>query len=126
MTLTIDLTPREEQQLTNMARQEGLEPTEAARKLFTHSLFPASREREAQLVEEYHRLVSAERHGRLSEALAERRRQVEAELDDLEAQDPQEQAMDRRRHETGAKLDEVLELLRGLPQKEAGAEAAGQ
>lgn len=68
MTLTIDLTPSEERRLTSVARQEGLEPTEAARKLFVSSLFPAGRERETELVHEYHGLMEAERQGRLGGA----------------------------------------------------------
>ena len=40
MTLTIALTPSEEARLTAVARQEGLDPTEAAHKLFSACLPP--------------------------------------------------------------------------------------
>lgn len=40
MTLTIALTPSEEARLTAVARREGLDPIEAARKLFTACLPP--------------------------------------------------------------------------------------
>lgn len=42
MTLTIELTPLEEAQLTAAARQAGLDPAELARKLVTARLPPAT------------------------------------------------------------------------------------
>jgi len=42
MTLTIDLTPAEEARLAAAARRAGLNPTEAARKVLTANLPPAS------------------------------------------------------------------------------------
>ncbi len=40
MTLTLDLTPTEEAQITAVAQRTGLSPTEAARKLLIQSLPP--------------------------------------------------------------------------------------
>ena len=102
------------------AHREGLAPTEAARKLLTANLAPIrGREREARLVEEYHGLLDLEDNGSLSAAQTARLRQVEAELDFLEAQNPVEQEADRRLAETSDKLDEILALLRSLPRKDA-------
>lgn len=139
MTLTIDLTPAEEANLTAAARQEGLDPAALLKRLMAQ-LAPtkaadaptfseldlrephrrrADRERERRLVEEYHALVDREEHGGLSDAQQVRLRQVEAELDGLEDQDPVAQAADRRLQETSDKLDEILALLRSLPHKDA-------
>lgn len=62
MTLTIDLTPTEEGRLTAIARQAGLAPVEAARRLLSDSLTPEreTRERETRLVTEYHALTERE------------------------------------------------------------------
>ena len=90
-------------------------PTEAARKLLTASRPAISgRERQARLLEERHLLLDRE-EGFLSPAQAARLRQVEAQLDFLEDQDPVEQNADRRLQETGDKLDEILSLLHSLP-----------
>lgn len=80
---------------------------------------PPDRGRETRLVEEYHALRDQEDSGTLSGTQAARLRQVEAELDRLEDQDPIEQEADRRLQETGEKLDEVLTLLRSLPRQDA-------
>ena len=69
-------------------------------------------------MEEYHGLIDREEGGSLSAAQTARLRQVEAELDFLEAQNPVEQD-DRRLGETSDKLDEILALLRSLPRKDA-------
>lgn len=129
MTLTIDLTPTEEAQLDAVAAQKGWNRTEAARRVLTANLPPMEtslppspilrRTREAQLVEEYHALRDQEDGGTLSGAQEAQLRQVEAELDLLEDQDPIEQEADRRLQETGDKLDEILTLLRSLPRKDA-------
>ena len=126
MTLTIDLTPAEEKRLAAVARREGLDPTEAARKVLTANLPPvtnlppaADRERERQLLAERDALLDAEDAGTLSDAQAARLRGVEAELDRLEDQDPVEQEADRRQARTGDHLDEILALLRSLPRKDA-------
>ncbi len=121
MTLTIDLTPAEEARLAAVAAQKGWNRAEAARRVLTANLPPmvSGRERETQLVQEYQALRDQAGDGTLSGAQAARLRQVEAELDFLEDQDPVEQEADRRLQETGDKLDEVLALLRGLPRKDA-------
>ncbi len=140
MTVTLDLTPTEEANLTATARQAGLEPTALLKRLvaqmapsdalaaappfFAMALrekqqLSANRDRETRLVEEYHALLDCEDNGELSDAQGARLRQVEAELDSLEAQDPAERAADRRLQETGDKLDEILSLLQSLPRKDA-------
>lgn len=140
MTVTLDLTPTEEANLTATARQAGLEPTALLKRLvaqmapsdaladappfFAMALrekqqLSANRERETRLVKEYHALIDSEDEGTSSDAQSTRLRQVEAELDSLETQDPVEQAADARLQETGDKLDEILSLLRSLPRKDA-------
>lgn len=129
MTLTIDLTPAEGARLDAVAAQKGWNRTEAARRVLTANLPPMAasalplpapdRARETRLVEEYHTLRDQEDDGMLSGTQAARLRQVEAELDLLEDQDPIEQEADRRLQETGDKLDEILALLRSLPRKDA-------
>ena len=128
MTLTIDLTPAEEARLDVVAAQKGWNRTEAAHRVLTANLPPMGalaltphaldRARETRLVEEYQALRDGEDAGTLSGAQAARLRQVEAELDHLEDQDPIEQEADRRLQETGDKLDEILALLRSLPRKD--------
>lgn len=44
MTLTFDLTPTEEAQITAVAQSTGLTPAEAARKLLTQNLLPIENE----------------------------------------------------------------------------------
>ncbi len=120
MTLTIDLTPAEEISLAAVARREGLNPTEAARKVLTANLPPImDRERERLLLEERAALLDREDAGTLSDTQAARLHQVEAQLDQLEDQDPVEQEADRRLARTGDKLDEILALLRSLPRKDS-------
>ncbi len=89
----------------------------------TLDLTPPNRAREIRLVEEYHALRDQEDGGTLSGTQAARLRQVEAELDLLEDQDPTEQEADRRLQATGDQLDEILMLLRNLPRKDAATRA---
>lgn len=126
MTLTIDLTPAEGARLDAVAAQKGWDRTEAARRVLTANLPPMAlpapapdRARETRLVEECQALRAQEDDQTLSGAQAARLRQVEAELDRLEDQDPGGQEADRRLQETGDKLDEILTLLRSLPRKDA-------
>jgi len=129
MTLTIDLTPAEAARLDAVAVQKGWDRTEAAHRVLTANLPPMAalvsplsvpdRARETRLVEEYQSLRDQENDGTFSTAQAARLRQVEAELDHLEDQDPIEREADRRLQETGDKLDEILVLLRNLPRKDA-------
>ncbi len=89
MTLTIDLTPAEELGLVEVARQEGLPPTEAAHRLLSAQLPRVPRwEQEQALVQEYQALTAQERQGQLTSAQSLRLREVTAALDELEAQDP--------------------------------------
>lgn len=93
-------------------------PPEDARKAFTAKQpLVTGRERERRLLEERHALLDCEDTGALSDAQAARLRQVAAQLDRLEDQDPVEQEADRRLARTGDKLDEILTLLRSLPRK---------
>lgn len=120
MTLTIDLTPAEELGLFEVARQEGLPPTEAAHRLLSAHLPRVPRwEQEQAWVQEYQALTAQERRGQITSTQVKRLREVAAALDELEAQDPVEQEADRRVEETGDKLDEMLALLRSLPRKTA-------
>ena len=120
MTLTIDLTPAEEVSLAVVAGREGLNLTEAARKVLTSNLPPVTdRGQERRLLEERAALLDREDAGTLPVAQVARLRQVEAELDRLEDQDPVEQEADRRLAQTGDKLDEILALLRNLPRRGA-------
>ena len=129
MTLTFDLTPAEAARLDAVAVQKGWDRTEAAHRVLTANLPPMAalvpplsvpdRARETRLVEEYQSLRDQENDGTFSTAQAARLRQVEAELDHLEDQDPIEREADRRLQETGDKLDEILVLLRNLPRKDA-------
>ena len=127
MTLTIDLTPSEEQGLSEIARQNGLPPAEAAHRLLTAHLprVPVW-EQEQAWVQEYQGLAAQERRGQLSDAQAHRLREVMAALDGLEAQDPAEQDADRRAQEISGKLDQMLALLQSLPRRDAqqGRDAA--
>ena len=101
MTLTIDLTPAEELGLFEVARQQGLLPTEAAHRLLTAQLPRVPRWGQEQgLVQEYQALTTQERQGQLTEAQFVRLREVTAALDELEAHDPVEQEADRRVKET--------------------------
>jgi len=132
MTLTIDLTPTEEVRLAAVAVREGLDPAEAAHKVLTANLPPVPDrrldtgwEQERRLLEERDALLDREDAGMLSDAQATRLRAVEAQLDQLEDQDPVEQEADRRLAQTGDKLDEILALLRSLPRKEAEERDAG-
>lgn len=125
MTLTIDLTPAEELGLFEVARQQGLLPTEAAHRLLTAQLPRVPLwEQEQGLVQEYQALTTQERQGQLTEAQLIRLREVTAALDELEAHDPVEQEADRRVKETGDKLDQML--LRSLPRKTAEQDAHGE
>ena len=129
MTLTIDLTPAEGARLDAVAAQKGWDRREAAHRVLTANLPPMAalapplsapdRARETRLVEEYQALRGQEDDRTFSSAQTARLRQVEAELDHLEGQDPIEQEADRRLQETGDKLDEILVLLRNLPRKDA-------
>ncbi len=120
MTLMIDLTPAEELRLAAVANREGLNPTEAARKVLTANLpWITDLERERGLLEERAALLDQEDAGTLSPSQSARLRGIEAELDQLEDQDPIEQEADRRLAHTSNKLDEILALLRSLPRKEA-------
>lgn len=120
MTLTIDLTHAEELGLFEVARQQGLLPTEAAHRLLTAQLPRVPLwEQEQGLVQEYQALTTQERQGQLTNAQSDRLREVTAALDELEAHDPVEQEAERRVKETGDKLDQMLWLLRSLPRKTA-------
>lgn len=126
MTLTIDLTPAEELGLFEVARQQGLLPTEAAHRLLTAQLPRVPLwEQEQGLVQEYQALTTQERHGQLTEAQFVRLREVTAALDELEAHDPVEQEAERRVKETSDKLDQMLLLLRNLPRKTAELGTSG-
>ena len=120
MTLTIDLTPAEESGLFEVARRQGLRPTEAAHRLLTAQLprVPVW-EQEQGLVQEYQALTTQERQGQLTEAQVIRLREVTAALDEIEAHDPVEQEAERRVQDTSDKLDQMLLLLRSLPKKTA-------
>ena len=129
--LELELGAEEQARLTQEARRAGVSVSEwARRRLFGSppvtfttddgevieiSDTGGGREREARLVSEYHGLTNSECRGRLSASEAQRLRQVEAELDEIEARDPLAQAMDRRLQETGSQLTEILELLRAMP-----------
>jgi len=118
MTLTIELTPAEEVSLAAVAGREGLDLAETARMVLTSGLLPVT-DREGLLLAERGALLDRAGAGTLSGAQATRLRQIEAQLDRLEDQDPVEQEADRRLARTGDKLDEVLALLRGLPRRDA-------
>ncbi len=120
MTLTIDLTPAEEARLNALALRLALPHGEAARRFLAEHLPPVTdRERERRLLEERSALLDGEDAGTLSDAQAARLRQVEADLDRLEDQNPIDQEADRRLAQTGDKLDEILALLRSLPRKDS-------
>ena len=92
---------------------------EAAREKFvTNSPTAPAREREEMLLKERNILLDLEDAGTLSGVQEARLYWVEAQLDQLEDQDPVEQEADRRLARTGDKLDEILSLLRSLPRKD--------
>jgi hypothetical protein len=94
--------------------------TEAVRETSTTEWsFTSSQQQERVLLAERSALLDLENADTISDAQATRLRQVEAQLDRLEDQDPVEQEADRRLAQTGDKLDEILSLLRSLPRKEA-------
>lgn len=66
---------------------------------------------EETLLEEYHDLVDQEMEGELSEAQAARLREVQTQLDTLDAQDPHEQAINAGIKQTGDELDAMLNYL---------------
>lgn len=109
-TITVTLTAEEDATLRARALRAGRAPEEL---LGLAARAPALLG--DALLEEYHRLVDVELAGRLTDAQAERRRAVEARLDERDARNPVEQAMDARVRETSDKLDAVLDALRRQP-----------
>ena len=123
MTLTIDLTPAEEARLNALAARLALPHGEAARRFLAEHLPPVpapvtGHEQERQLLAERSALLDCADAGTITDAQIARLRQVEADLDRLEDQDPAEQEADRRLAQTGDKLDEILALLRSLPRRD--------
>ena len=112
-TITVTLTPEEDAALRARARYAGSTAEEVLGQAARHPLTATLSE--AGLLDEYHRLVDLQIAGRLTEAQAAHLRDVEARLNELDAQDPVEQVMDARASETSRKLEEVLEALRRLP-----------
>ena len=116
MTLTIDLTPVEEVSLGLVARQNGLDLTEAIHKTLAQGLpFVTAWSQQRSLLEERSILLDYKFAGTLSEAQAARLSHIKNLLDALEDQNPVEQEADRRLAQTGDKLGEILALLRSLP-----------
>lgn len=116
MTLTIDLTPVEEVSLGLVARQNGLDLTEAIHKTLAQGLpVVTAWSQQRSLLEERSILLDYKFAGTLSEAQAARLSHIKNLLDALEDQNPVEQEADRRLAQTGDKLGEILALLRSLP-----------
>ena len=114
--MTITLAPQIETRLRQKAARTGKDTNALVEALLLDAL--ADETSEPELREEYRHLVALEMTGNLSEAQTAHLRHVTAALEDLDAHSPAALAMSQRLDETGRKLDEMLELLRGLPMAE--------
>ena len=80
-------------------------------------LSEAKKARFAALVEEYQELIDTERHQGLTSDQQQRLRDVETEMDDIEACMPETIQMFQRLDETERQLNALLEYVESLPDK---------
>ncbi|MBV9850101.1 MAG: hypothetical protein JO250_10550, partial [Armatimonadetes bacterium] len=110
------LTPQEAQEKERLRQEIDQDSTP----LFGTTRQETSPTDSEALLHEYHDLVDLELVGHLTEEQTIRLQEIKDALDEMDAQDPVEQAIDARVRETSDRLDAILNELRRQPLKPVG------